>query len=235
MIRVGAEPGPPVEGAAMRLDGWSLHVDEDGIPLPPVSITCSMMGCILLCLRMIHLLSSAKACLLACCNKTADAHGMFLCDYPTAAAMVAATTATRPQTHGYIMLLSCNVIQDDSPDAKETIWRTISRKDAAQFVRGVKRYGLAARIDDICTDVGKGMEDLTRPQKLALWNIFIDTCRQCVAKTEAENQDAKVGHDCVDVIVYAIYPQPAFCAESPCRTTTHGQQGCLHQHSRDCQ
>jgi hypothetical protein len=87
------------------------------------------------------------------------------------------------------------MMQDDSPDAKETIWRTISRKDAAQFVRGVKRYGLAARIDDICADVGKGMEDLTRPQKLALWNIFIDTCRQCVAKTEAENQDAKVGGD----------------------------------------
>lgn len=28
----GAEPGPPIEGAALRVDEWLLDVDEEGRP-----------------------------------------------------------------------------------------------------------------------------------------------------------------------------------------------------------
>ncbi len=44
----------------------------------------------------------------------------------------------------------------------------------------------------VCADVGKGMEDLTRPQRLSLWLVLIDACRRCINLTEADNQDAKV-------------------------------------------
>ncbi len=32
----GAEPGPPVDGAALRVDEWLLDVDENGVPLVKV-------------------------------------------------------------------------------------------------------------------------------------------------------------------------------------------------------
>ncbi|GFH24314.1 uncharacterized protein HaLaN_22084, partial [Haematococcus lacustris] len=31
--RGGSEPGPPVEGAALRIEEWSLDVDQEGLPL----------------------------------------------------------------------------------------------------------------------------------------------------------------------------------------------------------
>ncbi len=41
----GSEPGPPVEGAGVRIEEWRLDVDEDGIPLAEVSSAARSSPC----------------------------------------------------------------------------------------------------------------------------------------------------------------------------------------------
>ncbi|MEW5309897.1 MAG: hypothetical protein WDW38_001742 [Sanguina aurantia] len=124
------EPGPRVDGAALRVDEWCVEVDDEGAPLAKQD------------------------------------------DGGEAAA------------------------HDEGGAGAGT--RTLSRRDAAAFVRGVRRYALVTRIADVCTEAGRAVEELSRGARIALWQAFIGGCKAAVDATQGE--DAKVrgfeeGHD----------------------------------------
>ena len=124
----GAEPGPPVDGAAVRVDEWLLDVDANGRPVvkneePPVTPT----------------------------------------DDGAAAAEAGATNV-----------------------------RTISRRDANAFVRGVRRWGLVSRLDKIAAEVGPTLEEASPAARLSLWHSLMDGCKKAVELTVQEEQDSKV-------------------------------------------
>eukprot|EP00198_Chlamydomonas_reinhardtii_P013917 XP_001703254.1 chromodomain-helicase-DNA-binding protein [Chlamydomonas reinhardtii] len=108
------EPGPPVDGAALRVDEWIVEVDDEGIPL---------------------------------------------------------------------------IKEDGSePDA-----RSLSRRDAAAFVRAVRRYGRPERLADVAAEVGRSLEEAGPGPRLSLWYSLMDGCRLAVQKTtEEQSEDAKV-------------------------------------------
>ncbi|KAJ9527500.1 hypothetical protein QJQ45_025767 [Haematococcus lacustris] len=130
--RGGSEPGPPVEGAALRIEEWSLDVDQEGLPL----------------LRDLS---------------------------PNPGAAAGGEGSGHDAANG-------------RPPAN---LRSLSRREAQAFVRGVRRFGRASRIDDVCADVAKSLDDLSSAQRLALWHVLMDACRRAVQMTEADGQDAK--------------------------------------------
>lgn len=66
----------------------------------------------------------------------------------------------------------------------------MSRRDAAAFVRGVRRYGRVDRLADIASEVGRALEEATPGQRISLWAALMDGCKAAVAAEQAE--DAKV-------------------------------------------
>lgn len=76
-------------------------------------------------------------------------------------------------------------------DGSEPETRTLSRRDAAAFVRGVRRYGRVDRLADIASEVGRALEEATPGQRISLWAALMDGCKAAVAAEQAE--DAKVG------------------------------------------
>ncbi|GIL73203.1 hypothetical protein Vretifemale_3383 [Volvox reticuliferus] len=109
----GSEPGPPVDGAALRVDEWIVEVDEEGIPL----------------------------------------------------------------------------MKEDSGEPEP---RSLSRRDAAAFVRAVRRYGRQERLADVASEVGRSLEESTPGQRLSLWHTLIDGCKAAVQRTTEElKEDAK--------------------------------------------
>ncbi|KAL6759847.1 SNF2 family N-terminal domain-containing protein [Haematococcus lacustris] len=129
--RGGSEPGPPVEGAALRIEEWSLDVDQEGLPL----------------LR---------------------------------------DPSPNPGAAG-----GEGSGHDAANGRPPASLRSLSRREAQAFVRGVRRFGRASRIDDVCADVAKSLDDLSSAQRLALWHVLMDACRRAVQMTEADGQDAK--------------------------------------------
>lgn len=67
--------------------------------------------------------------------------------------------------------------------------RTISRRDANAFVRGVRRYGQPSRMSDIAAEVGPALQEAPAPHQMSLWHSLVDGCKKAVAMTA---EDAKV-------------------------------------------
>lgn len=68
--------------------------------------------------------------------------------------------------------------------------RTLSRRDANAFVRGVRRYGLVTRLGEVCSETGKAVEELGKGARIALWQALVGGCKAAVEATQGE--DAKV-------------------------------------------
>eukprot|EP00879_Flechtneria_rotunda_P012304 GHRR01012851.1.p1 GENE.GHRR01012851.1~~GHRR01012851.1.p1 ORF type:complete len:597 (+),score=210.52 GHRR01012851.1:462-2252(+) len=110
-----SEPGPPVDGALLRVDQWLPDVCEEhpGAPLQAAS-------------------SSAPA--------------------------------TRP----------------------------LSRRDAAAFVRAVRRYGLQSRLPSIAAEVGGVLKEVGLPEQRSLWRGLVEGCKRVLdMAAEAQQQDGK--------------------------------------------
>ncbi|KIY92937.1 chromodomain-helicase-DNA-binding protein 1 [Monoraphidium neglectum] len=126
----GAEPGPAIEGAALRVDEWLLDVDEEGRPQQE--------------------------------GTPAPGGGKRASGSP----------------------------RGGSPDPAPANVRTISRRDAAAFVRAVRRYGLPQRLPAIAAEVGPALEDAPPRQRLSLWRSLVDGCRTAVDETPEDAKDA---------------------------------------------
>ncbi|KAF8073052.1 CHR5 [Scenedesmus sp. PABB004] len=102
------EPGPPVEGAALRVDAWPLAVDNAGRPLA-------------------------------------------------------------------------------QPGGGGPAPRALGRRDAAAFVRSVRRYGTKARLADVAAEVGGALAGAALPQLRSLWRVLVGGCRTALElATEGE-------------------------------------------------
>lgn len=78
-------------------------------------------------------------------------------------------------------------------DGSEPDARSLSRRDAAAFVRAVRRYGRPERLADVAAEVGRSLEEAGPGPRLSLWYSLMDGCRLAVQKTtEEQSEDAKV-------------------------------------------
>jgi hypothetical protein len=105
--------------------------------------------------------------------------------------------------------------------APATSVRTISRRDAAAFVRAARRYGRASRLADIAAEVGPALEEATPRQLLSLWHSLVDGCKAAVEETP---EDAKVRPagpagvgKCPQSTQHPPQPPPAPVLSSPAR------------------
>lgn len=110
-----AEPGPPVEGASLRVDSWPQECDATGALLGPVSERRLVLCC-------------------GCCRARGPWRALPPRWRPPPAACQHACS---------------HPLQEHGPRPSD-FPLSLTRKDAAAFVKAAKQRGVIAKLDDIC-------------------------------------------------------------------------------------
>ncbi len=104
-----------------------------------------------------------------------------------------ATNGT-PWPHPNALRTTTRATRSPQEDGSEADSRSLSRRDAAAFVRAVRRYGRSERLADVASEVGRSLEEASPGQRLSLWHTLMDGCKAAVQRTtEEQKEDAKVG------------------------------------------
>ncbi|XP_020108708.1 protein CHROMATIN REMODELING 5 isoform X2 [Ananas comosus] len=84
-------------------------------------------------------------------------------------------------------LASLPVIEGAAAQVREWSFGNLSKRDASQFVRAVKRFGNASQIGLIVEEVGSVIQSAPSDAQIELFDLLIDGCREAVG----QNPDVK--------------------------------------------
>lgn len=73
--------------------------------------------------------------------------------------------------------------------------RGLSKRDAAAFVRAVRRYGLQARLSDAAAEVGGAIEAAGAQAHQLLWDELVQGCRKALELAAEQDKHQGQLHD----------------------------------------
>jgi chromodomain-helicase-DNA-binding protein 1 len=79
--------------------------------------------------------------------------------------------------------------------------RSISKRDAAAFVRAVRRYGLLSHLADVAREVGGPVEASGPAAQAALWRDLAQGCRRALEAAADRDRQAGQLHDPREVVL----------------------------------